>query len=126
MLFRSYFLEAQGYTISDSIVHQDNKSTILLAENGKASSGRRTRHINIRYCFVKGRVASDEVRIEHCPTNDMVADFFKKPLQGALFVKMRNEIMNVNPLINYGSEDCRSGNGRYSGNGQENGQTRNG
>ena len=38
----------------------------------------------------------------------MIADFFTKPLQGALFVKMRNEIMNVNPLIDYGSEDCRS------------------
>ena len=38
----------------------------------------------------------------------MTADFFTKPLQGALFVKMRNKIMNVNPLIDYGSEDCRS------------------
>ena len=108
VLWTRYFLEAhQGYTISNSIVHQDNKSTILLAENGKASSGCCTRHINIRYFLVKDRVASGEVRIEHCPTNDMIADFFTKPLQGALFVKMRNAIMNVNPLIDYGLEDCR-------------------
>ena len=49
VLWTRYFLEAQGYEVSESIVYQDNKSTILLAENGKASSGRRTRHINIRY-----------------------------------------------------------------------------
>jgi hypothetical protein len=116
ILWTRYFLEAQGYDISESIVHQDNKSTILLAENGKASSGRRTRHINIRYFFVKDRVASGEVKIEYCPTEDMMADFFTKPLQGALFVKMRNRIMNANPLIDYGSEDCRSVLNLVSGN----------
>jgi hypothetical protein len=108
ILWTRYFLEAQGYEITESIVHQDNKSTILLAENGKASSGRRTRHINIRYFFVKDRVASGEVKIEYCPTESMMADFFTKPLQGALFKKMRDQIMNSNPMIDYGSEDCRS------------------
>ena len=109
ILWTRYFLEAQGYEINESIIqHQDNKSTILLAENGKASSGRRTRHINIRYFFVKDRVASGEVKIEYCPTDSMMADFFTKPLQGALLKKMRDQIMNSNPLIDYGSEDCRS------------------
>ena len=46
----------------------------------------------------------------------MMADFFTKPLQGALFTKMRNEIMNVNPLIDYGSEDCRNVMNLVSGN----------
>ena len=49
VLWTRYFLESQGYEVKESIVYQDNKSTILLAENGKASSSRRTRHINIRY-----------------------------------------------------------------------------
>jgi hypothetical protein len=49
-----------------------------------------------------------------------MADFFTKPLQGVLFLKLRNEIMNVNPqCIDYGSEDCRSVSNLayYSGNG---------
>ncbi len=109
VLWTRYFLEAQGYEVKDSIVYQDNKSTILLAENGKASSGRRPRHINIRYFFVKDRIASGEVKIEHCPTQDMMADFFTKPLQGSMFTKMRDGIMNVNPqCMNYAYEDCRS------------------
>ncbi|KAI2496759.1 Reverse transcriptase (RNA-dependent DNA polymerase) [Fragilaria crotonensis] len=108
-LWTRYFLEAQGYAVNESIVYQDNKSTILLAENGKASSGKRTRHINIRYFFIKDRVASGEVKIEHCPTNEMVGDFFTKPLQGMQFMKFRDEIMNVNPTTyDDGSQDCRS------------------
>jgi hypothetical protein len=109
ILWTRYFLEAQGYGVQDSIVCQDNKSTILLAENGKASSGRRTRHINIRYFFVKDRVASGEVKIEYCPTQEMMADYFTKPLQGGMFTKMRDAIMNSNPqCLTYAHEDCRS------------------
>jgi hypothetical protein len=76
---------------------QSNKSTILLAENGKASSGRHNRHIIIRYFVVKDRVASGEVKIEYCPTQEMMADYFTKPLQGTAFSKMRDAIMNSNP-----------------------------
>jgi len=39
----------------------------------------------------------------------MIADYFTKPLQGALFTKLRNEIMNINPdHVDYALEDCRS------------------
>ena len=49
------------------------------------------------------------MKIEHCPTKDMVADFFTKPLQGSQFTKMRDKIMNVNPrCLDYSTEDCRS------------------
>jgi hypothetical protein len=38
--------------VTSNIVFQDNQSAILLAKNGKASSGRRTQHIDIRYFFI--------------------------------------------------------------------------
>ena len=44
-----YFMEAQGYNVTENIVYQDNQSAILLERNGKASSSKRTKHINIRY-----------------------------------------------------------------------------
>ena len=91
------FLEEQGYGIKNSIVHQDNKSTILLAENGRASCSKRTRHINIRYFFITDRIKAGDLAVEYCPTGDMVADYFTKPLQGSLFKKMRNLIMNIDP-----------------------------
>jgi hypothetical protein len=49
VMWTRYFLEAQGCTVDDSIVYQDNKSAILLEKHGKGSSSKRTRHINIRY-----------------------------------------------------------------------------
>ena len=88
------FILAQGYNISDNMVFQDNQSTMLLEKNGKASSGHRTRHIDIRY-FVMDRIKNGEMQIEYCPTEEMVADFFMKPLQGSLFRKLRGLILNT-------------------------------
>ena len=98
VLWTRYFLEAQGYGVKDNIAFQDNQSAMLLENNGRASSGKRTRHINIRYFFVADRVAAKELSIEYCPTGEMVADFFTKALQGTPFRKFRNYIMNVDPL----------------------------
>ena len=81
--------------MADNVVHQDNQSAILLERNGRASSGRRTRHIDIRYFFASDRIAQGELRVEYCPTGDMVADFFTKPLQGSLFKKFRALILNL-------------------------------
>ena len=64
-----------------------------MERNGKASSGKRTRHINIRYFFITDRVNMKEVAIEWCPTKKMVADFMTKPLQGSHFRNLRDYIM---------------------------------
>lgn len=47
-----YFMEAQGYTVENNIIMQDNKSSMLLEKNGKALSTKRMKHINIHYFFV--------------------------------------------------------------------------
>jgi hypothetical protein len=107
ILWTRYFLEKQGYGVKESIIHQDNQSSILLEKNGRGSSSKRTRHINIRYFFVTDRVQSKEVSIEYCPTGEMIADFFTKPLQGSLFRKFRAFIMNLDPGT-YGCQDQRS------------------
>jgi hypothetical protein len=95
VLWTRYFLEAQGYEVRDNKIYQDNQSTMLLAKNGRASSGKRTRHINIRYFFVADRVKSGEVSIDYCPTGEMLGDFFTKPLQGVAFKKFRAKILNL-------------------------------
>jgi Reverse transcriptase (RNA-dependent DNA polymerase) len=97
LLWTQYFLKAQGYSSTNTILYQDNKSAILLAKNGRASSSKRTRHLNIRYYFITDRIASKELTVEYCPTEDMLADFFTKPLQEALFRKLRDLIMNLDP-----------------------------
>ena len=71
--------------MGDNLLHQDNQSSIKLEKNGKASSGKRTRHIAIRYYFVTDRISGGYIRVDYCPTENMLADFFTKPLQGKLF-----------------------------------------
>ena len=85
VLWTRYWMEVQGYTISENIVYQDNQSSILLENNRRQSSGIRTRHIDIRYYFVTDRIKKKEVSIEYCPTGEMISDYFTKPLQGAMF-----------------------------------------
>ena len=33
--------------------------------------------------------------MEYCPTGDIIADLFTKPLQGSLFTKFFNAILNI-------------------------------
>jgi hypothetical protein len=93
ILWTKLFLEAQGYNVEKNIVYQDNKSAILLETNGKKSSGKQTRTLNICYFFIIIQVEKGNAQIEHCGTNNMVGDFFTKPLQGKKFQRFRNNIL---------------------------------
>jgi hypothetical protein len=90
-------MKAQGYGVKDNDLFQDDKSSIILEKNGKASSSKRTKHINIGYFFITDRVKHEEVSVVWCPSGDMIRDFATKPLQGALFRKFRDQIMGVTP-----------------------------
>jgi hypothetical protein len=52
ILWTCYFQLSQGYGVIENLLLQDNKSSILLEMNGKASSGKRLRRINIYYFFI--------------------------------------------------------------------------
>ena len=47
--------------------------------------------------WMTDRIDSKEVKVEYCPTSEMIADFFTKPLPGPLFRKFRDWIMNIAP-----------------------------
>lgn len=103
VIWTAQFLQEQGLHINESVLYQDNMSSMLLERNGRGSSSKRTRHMNIRFFFIKDRVDSKEIRIEYCPTGEMVADFFTKPLQGKQFFKLRDLVMNIDPNNKYHS-----------------------
>ena len=95
VIWTNYFLGEQGYDTAGSIVYQDNQSAILLEKNGNKSKGKRSKHINVRYFFVKDRIKNGEMSVEWCPTGEMLGDFFTKPLQGEKFRQFRKLILNV-------------------------------
>jgi hypothetical protein len=93
ILWSRDFMIHQGYEMPPATVFQDNMSTMALVKNGRSNS-ERTRHINIRYFWVKDRVDAGEVVIEHASTEDMVSDILTKPLQGEKFRELRSKLLN--------------------------------
>ena len=71
-------------------MYQDNLSAMLLETNSNKSSSKRTKKIRVRYVFIRDWVRSGDIKLEHCPTEEMLADHFTKPLQGNLFRKFRD------------------------------------
>ena len=95
VLWTRYFLEEQGFTVDNNIMFKDNMSTMLLENNGKRSSTKRKKHISIQYFYITERIKKRYLSVVYCPTNEMVAYFFTKALQGALFIKFCGLIMGV-------------------------------
>ena len=95
VLSTKQFLDEQGWLDSATVVYQDNTSSILLERNRRSSSTKRTKHMNIQYFYVTEQIKKKAIRVMHCPTGEMIGDFFTKPLQGSLFIKMHNYVMGV-------------------------------
>ena len=95
ILWSLYFIQAQGYDTTHAVVYQDNKSAILLETNGKFSSSKRTKHIKMKYFFIKDKVDDGEVKIVHEPGDNMWIDMLSKPSVGKRFCEDRSELQNV-------------------------------
>ena len=107
VLWTKRFLEAQGFEVKLNIIYQDNQSTMKLAMNGKTSSGKRTRHFDIKLFYVTDLIGKGEVQVMYCPTDEMVADYNTKPLVGSKFVKFRDLIMNLSDIHHLvGQQEC--------------------
>ena len=63
LLWWKLFMEAQGCKIEENMLYQDDKSAILLENNRKISSGKRTRSSKIRYFYITDQVAKENVSI---------------------------------------------------------------
>ncbi len=75
-------------------LYQDNISTQLLMKNRQFSSRKKTKHIKVKFFYIKDRVDKEDMRVIDCPTGEMWADVLIKPLQGMAFKKMRAQSMN--------------------------------
>ena len=95
MMWCKYFMEAQGYTIENNLLYQDNKSTILLAKNGRLSAGKNSKHIKNRFFLVCDKIAQGDLQIMHRGAPVMWADINTKPLQGQMFRLFRSKVMGI-------------------------------
>jgi hypothetical protein len=73
------FLREIGYDISNqNVIYTDNQGAIALANNPEYHA--RTKHNDIQYHFVRNCVEDGTMRLEYCPTEDMVVDGSTKAL----------------------------------------------
>ena len=88
------FIIAQGHGDQPATIFQDNLSCMALIAKGKSTS-MRTRHIQIRYFWVKERVDNGEAVITHMCSEAMgPANALTKPLVGSQFVEERQQLTN--------------------------------
>ena len=95
ILWTKKFLEDQGVTIKETVLYQDNMSSMLLKQNRRQLSTKRMKHMDIRYFYVGDHIQNKTLSLQHCPTDEILADNFTKPLQGSLFICLRNHIMGA-------------------------------
>ena len=63
VLWLSSVVEDQGYALPPAKVFQDNISAITLFQTSKSGSSLRTRHIAVRFFFIKDRIENWEVEV---------------------------------------------------------------
>ena len=66
--------------IGEHMIYKDNTSSKKLENNGKVSSGKRKKPMNVVYFFIKGRIYNRDFKIEHCPIKEMWGDCCTEPL----------------------------------------------
>jgi hypothetical protein len=76
-------------------IFQDNTSTITMMYMGRGSSQSKTKHIDIRYFFIKQFLDNKTFDIEHLSRDNMVADFFASPRTGQTFRRTRDILMTA-------------------------------
>jgi hypothetical protein len=93
----SNFASDMGTSIVPTI-YEDNMSTIKMIKNGKPNADH-SRHINIRQFFISDIINRGEIKLQYVKTEDQIADILTKPLQGLQFIRLRNLLLNYNPII---------------------------
>ena len=80
--------EELGVTEAGStLIFEDNQGAISMAKN--AVFHKRTKHVQIRYHFVREAVEKGTITLEYCSTDNMLADSFTKALARDQFEKLR-------------------------------------
>jgi hypothetical protein len=75
---------------SPTSLYSDNQGAIALAKNNKFHA--RSKHIDIRYHFIREAVDNETVQLIYIPTADNVADIFTKPLAAPKFNLFRSAL----------------------------------
>lgn len=75
-------------------IYEDNTSCLKILQNDKVSS--RTKHIDVKFYFIKDLIKKEKFICEYCPTDKMIADGLTKPLPASKMEELRKNIKLIN------------------------------
>ena len=73
-------------------MYEDNQGAIEISKNAKFHN--RTKHIDVRFNFIREKVSTNEVKVVYLSTEDMLADIMTKGLTKKRFQRLRS-MLNV-------------------------------
>jgi hypothetical protein len=92
MLWLRGILSELGLEVDEpSVIYGDNQSTVAISKNG--IKGERTKHVDIKYHFIKDQVDQGVVKVQWISTTEQQADICTKPLAIESFKKFRMTLM---------------------------------
>ena len=78
------------YQSNPALIFEDNQGTIALANN--PVSRQKSKHIDIKYHFIRSELKNGKFVMKYCPTHDMLADIMTKPSTKFQLQKFRSLI----------------------------------
>jgi hypothetical protein len=76
--------------LDPTLIYCDNQSCIKLSENPVFHD--RSKHIEIRYHFIRDRIQKGAVKLQYIPTDQQVVDILTKPLAKGKFEAFRDRL----------------------------------
>ena len=92
ILWARNFLEELGFPQKGpTTLFEDNKSTISLIQN--SGNGSHTKHIALRYAFIREQVRLGFIKMEHLSTENMTSDMLTKVNGPAIYLHLRPKLL---------------------------------
>jgi hypothetical protein len=90
LLWISYTMSDFGEEYTYVPLQCDSTSAISVTKNTVVHS--KTKHIEVRYHFLRDNVDKGKIALIHVPTHDQLADIFTKSLDQTTFTRLRGEL----------------------------------
>jgi hypothetical protein len=94
ILYLRQILKDMGYEqAGPTTLFEDNTGCINISEN--PVQHRRTKHIDVRYLWLRQGVENGDFKLNYIPSKENVADIMTKPLGVTAFTKLRAQLLGV-------------------------------
>jgi hypothetical protein len=75
-----------------STIYNDNAAAVIMVRQNYSSSA--TRHIKLKFHYIREKVSDGEIEVKFCPTTRMIADIMTKSLDRVKFARLRDLLMS--------------------------------